>query len=316
MIPRPTFMNRMIDVEQTKVLKAMMALAIVIHHISYELHSLWALPLRYIGAVIVATFFFLSGYGLEHSLYNKPNYLKNFVTNRVALKLLLPAFIVFLMALLAFGNYDFSQHFLRLTMHGLTIVPNAWFVYAILVMYMLFYLGARIPIVGRTALMLICISLYMLHTMHNGFPRNWFVTILAFPLGMLIYHYQDFILRNKTRVFLTVLCAGALMFAMRVDAGKCIMFAISPILVILTFTKFNISKISRYRAVVVLSAISYEIYLTHGLVISKLSNHIQADDHALVFIILVYGLSIPIALATNRFASFISSFRFTAPKHA
>lgn len=82
--------------EVTLPLRGVLAMGIVIHHISLRVvdaipGGMWIFPqFQFWGAPIVAVFFFLSGYGLMVSLITKgENYLDGFLKKRL-LKIVLP----------------------------------------------------------------------------------------------------------------------------------------------------------------------------------------------------------------------------------
>lgn len=91
-----TFMGVQFSKQATVPLRGLLAIGIVLHHLSLRLveaspdcHWIW-LQFSFWGAPIVAVFFFLSGYGLMVSLITKgQEYLDGFLKKRL-LKIVLP----------------------------------------------------------------------------------------------------------------------------------------------------------------------------------------------------------------------------------
>ena len=90
-----------LDRDKTKCTKGILALFIVLHHVSYVTTSVWLAEFVYWGNVVCGCFFFLSGYGLMKSLKVKGDlYLNNFLFSHF-IKMFLPLILVaFVFALL------------------------------------------------------------------------------------------------------------------------------------------------------------------------------------------------------------------------
>lgn len=81
--------------EKTIPLKGLLAILIVIHHLSLYIDHKALYPFQCWGAPIVSLFFFVSGYGLMKSyMKNGKVYLLQFIANRV---LLVYCFFLFLL---------------------------------------------------------------------------------------------------------------------------------------------------------------------------------------------------------------------------
>lgn len=68
-----------LSIEKTKKVKGIAAILILLHHLAQRV----AIPkpfafIRYVGFILVAVFFFFSGYGLSFGLRYKSDYLKHF----------------------------------------------------------------------------------------------------------------------------------------------------------------------------------------------------------------------------------------------
>ena len=64
------------DKDKMPVIRIIMAIVIILGHISTKVDMSWIQALKYWGAPFVSVFFFISGYGLSSS---KPMSFKNFI---------------------------------------------------------------------------------------------------------------------------------------------------------------------------------------------------------------------------------------------
>ena len=129
---------RPFDKDKVVVLKPFLALGIVLSHLSS--YSIYLHDFQRWGSLIVGIFFFISGYGLSYSLHYKVGYIRNFFLHRIAKALLLPYMGALLFYFVLNGNwsdYSFFDHISRVS--GPSLIPNDWFVFALVYCYMFFY---------------------------------------------------------------------------------------------------------------------------------------------------------------------------------
>lgn len=79
-------------------LRGICAIEIMMGHLGIATGSAVLFPNRKAGILFVGIFFALSGYGLMYSVSNKENYLRGFLIKRLIVKLLLPAYVVFIIS--------------------------------------------------------------------------------------------------------------------------------------------------------------------------------------------------------------------------
>lgn len=144
---------RPFDKDKVVVLKPFLALGIVLSHLSS--YSIYLHDFQRWGSLIVGIFFFISGYGLSYSLHYKVGYIRNFFLHRIAKALLLPYMGALLFYFVLNGNwsdYSFFDHISRVS--GPSLIPNDWFVFALVYCYMFFWIGAKCkaPSLRRTVL--------------------------------------------------------------------------------------------------------------------------------------------------------------------
>ena len=222
--------------ENTDCLKGICAIMVVICHVCSRTNIGASIGLGPIytafGYWAVSGFMFMSGYGLTRSILNKYNgggYLQIFLSKRV-----LPIYM--LMALLSVVYYGMGHLlaleppslscFIQSFFFGNTVIKFGWFLQAIVVIYLLFYVSARIstkvahtnPEAALCILMTFALSLYMGGCLIMNLSDTWYETVLAFLAGMLIAANKpvvDMILATKWR---TIWILTILLFAFCLDA--------------------------------------------------------------------------------------------------
>lgn len=82
--------NNVLEFKTSVRIKGLLAVLIVLHHLSINTPgTLLFQAFTSIGTMVVAVFFFYSGFGLMESYLKKPNYLRGFFSKRIV-KLLIP----------------------------------------------------------------------------------------------------------------------------------------------------------------------------------------------------------------------------------
>ena len=184
--------------EQTRSLKGVFALAVLLHHLcaylSAEFRSL--IVFQYVGFISIGAFFFISGYGLICSADEKPHYLRGFFRGRI-LTVLLPYYVinVFYCLINCVGqNLHTALRYILRSLVGL----HLWYVPVILLLYGVFYLSFRflpkryaLPAVTAATVLYITV-MYCLYRF-GGFGAYgfwWYNSAIAFPLGMWYGRYR------------------------------------------------------------------------------------------------------------------------------
>lgn len=198
-----------LSVRQTKAIQGFAALCIILHHISQKTCADWLPkyqiipglePFVPIGYILVSIFLFCSGYGLYRSYATKENYLKGFVKRRV-LPVVLTGYLVSL--LYFFARLWAGEKMTPFRVFGyLSCIrmcnTNGWFVYAMPLFYIGFYLAFRFCKKERTALFftsLVVISYVAVGTYvnHNDWVMGgewWYNSAHAFLLGLFFAKYE------------------------------------------------------------------------------------------------------------------------------
>lgn len=185
-------MGGRLDRTTTNCCKGIVAMIIMLHHISFRVSNLpvYVKPIWYIAFPIVGFFFFMSGYGLTCGLLQKKNYLQGFLSKRL-LNIIAPYFIV---AITWIGlEIIWGQTPVRAIAEAFTIryIQPLWFIWVIIAAYIMFYAVFRHTEinVGAYGFTSITIAYILISAFVN--PRDeMYASIIGMPLGILWAVYE------------------------------------------------------------------------------------------------------------------------------
>lgn len=291
--------------DKTAVLKSLMAIFIVLHHLSLQgitflqmFHS-W-------GAPIVSIFLFLSGYGLMKSLELKGSkYLSTFFVNRIIKGLVVPFLITWgIYRLLNIrGLPNIFNELEDLVNHGITILPHSWFVFAILYFYLSFYVSYKCIRKRFSYLVLIlAIVLYEFWCNYWGYDRCWYISSLGFPTGILFCKYENNIVKylkgpiNYYFIIPICLIIIALLVYMKIEITYMFVYILIPFIFAIILLKVNIGEFIKFKSVMFLSKISFEIYLSQGISMCIFRGNFLNLRSDFLYVVLVLVFTIIIAV--------------------
>ncbi len=223
--PKGSFHDGFLSLTQTKALQGFAAICVVFHHIAQNTCAPWLArdiiihglePFVPIGYLMVALFFFCSGYGLLKSYKTKENYLKDFFIRRalrpVVILAITDAILLFLMAFFPEKFFENATILIPTPFNmGGAILLNeySWFIYALLIMYVAFWLSFRVFSKRRIAILFVCIATlgYIAFCDWWMYGNWWYNSILLFPIGLLFAEYEGKIIpfiQKKYRLMLLV----------------------------------------------------------------------------------------------------------------
>ena len=261
---------------QSLMLKGILSLMIVLHHLSFGLDSLK--EFKDIGITVVAAFFFLSSYGLTKSCFKDGRiYLSGFWKKR-GNKGLLPALIATLLFLgwRIFHNGENLGVLFHNYKNGIPILPTSWFVYVILIYYIALFCALTIThsLTGGILLMGIFTALYIAAIMAIGWSLTWWISVPAFNIGMLVVWLESHLKSGWPYTKRPIACAwGGVITCL---LGCCLIIStifpqfqpfryyiyviFVPIILYLGF------RVTDSKVLLWIGGISYEIYLVQGVV--------------------------------------------------
>lgn len=206
------------SINQMKALQGYFALCIMLHHIGQKTSASWLPKENYIpglelfvpfGYYFVGIFLFCSGYGLWKSYKNKPHYLDGFVKRRI-----LPLLVAFYVSAFVFLLVRFllkepmSAWKVFCYAFGLQLSnPNTWFMIALPILYLCFYLSFRFCHTERKAVTVLglCVLAYVLIGTcidHNDYWMRgewWYNSVHFFFLGVLFGKNEEAVTAHAKR---------------------------------------------------------------------------------------------------------------------
>jgi putative acyltransferase len=285
-----------LEKENTNSLRGLLVFGIIFTHIAAKVNSGYHFAnFRYIGTYLVAVYFFLSGYALYFQFENKEDYLNGFLRKRF-LKILIPYFWVNLLYLLVYfwlwRNEINLEYFKNLIIKGGTLVSHSWFIIVILAFYLIFYF-AYSKFERNKALMFITFSCMFLMLLFYkiGYQNYWGNNLFAFPFGIwfcmnrekieriLFSKYNQLIFFSVILLFVTH--HYPIYFQNFYQLNNLFDFVAGNIdgLVFTVFFLLVMVKLDfRNRWLKQFNSISLYLYMTHGLIISILTNFVPISQ--------------------------------------
>ena len=268
----------------TDALRGILALGILFVHVTQfcpggVLFDIWGK----IGYLLVALYFFLSGYGLQKQHMTKKNYHKGFLVRRV-LSVLLPYLVVTAVYWSYYrvrGDAYGWKDLLRMFAEGKPIVSFSWFVPAVLTFYLAFWVLMKLCKQRYTAMVLggaVWFAVYMVACMGLRWGQWWYISAFPVVAGMAWAVYGKTIEKAlESRYILWFILAvaglaGTLVLESRFHGGavdtllKACAATLFTFVVVLALHKVRFGNpVLRW-----LGQLSLEIYLMQGLAIMLL----------------------------------------------
>ena len=181
-----------LSIDKCNVLRVILAIFIVLHHLSKKYTIGYIFPkLQHLGYLIVAAFFFLSGYGLMRSYQKKGvKYFDGYWKTRIGY-----LFLVYFITTFAYfvcynlmGKYITFAELLKSFVNGQPIISNSWYISVQLLFYILFWfvfkLMNRVSDNSKIMIALILtvgiVALFYI----SGLNSFWYLSDLAFIVGL------------------------------------------------------------------------------------------------------------------------------------
>ncbi len=175
--------------DSMKALQGFAAILIMLHHVSQKTCA-YGIPQEYLrhglepfinmGFLLVALFFFCSGYGLTISEMNNVNYMDDFLKKRVV-----PLIIPFALSNVIFLRLEASKGID--SNFGFFANTYSWFVVVIFIVYIFFWLIYRTYIKDSIKLILMTVSIvaFMVISYNLGNGEWWINSLPSFVVGMI-----------------------------------------------------------------------------------------------------------------------------------
>lgn len=299
------------DKATTLPLRGLLALLIISHHLGqrttiYPLSNITS----GIGFQIVAIFFFISGYGLCMSYTAKGKaYINGFLKKRMGK--LLPKFIFLTIGVMliyhCYSPMSIEIQITDLITKGSTPLPHSWFIYAIIYVYLAFYVCALIVKNPKYLGLLFTLStiIYVLTLSKTlNFPSFWYVTIISVNLGYFVALYETnisrFIREHQYTLYSTLAAILFISFCAKAKISIASFVWTEIWIIAQAFSAYVIIRTLRFfqwNWLCQIGVYSLELYLIHGIPLS-IGQHIGLNNWLLW--LFTYALSIPSAIMLNR----------------
>lgn len=289
--------------------KALLALMIVAHHISYYSGSSVIHLFYHLGPPIVSIFLFISGYGLVTSYRNDGRrYLDTFFRRRI-LAIFVPfAVTVFVHMLFNYDAYSDVAGLLANMSHGVLPLSNTWYVFAILYFYLVFWLSYRyLPPRARLFSIVAGSILYVVTLRLMNFAQCWYISAMGFVAGTAMAESGFKFERLKSDIALlavSVIAGGTFFF---LGSSWCyqlcyifIPIAFAVVVAMLPLEKLNV------RPVRFLGRISYSVYLCQMIVIQPFWENGFGIESQVLKILLSYATIIVLAYLITMAAKLLN----------
>lgn len=314
------FFENYMSVETTRAIKGICAVLILLSHLCTYLADYFTslFLFKFIGAMAVGGFFFVSGYGLQYGIMNKENYLKGFLKKRI-LGIAVPYYIINIFYIVT-NNMPYPD--IIKSLFGFYM----WYIMAITIFYIGFYLCNKLfPRKYAPLAMTVFILLYIAVMLKLDFGYWWFNSCLTFAAGMwicvfykqfteyfhkkwwlkltvllvlwvLAYSYYRVHINDRTLICLVVTLAGTTLFSLLLAVAVMKIQLKSPLLRIC-------------------GDLSLELYLTHALWIAWLRNGTLYNmtgtffDNNLTYLIGIIVGTFIMSVAVYKVSGFITGNR-------
>ncbi|MBE6587344.1 MAG: acyltransferase [Ruminococcaceae bacterium] len=195
-------------ISQTTAVKGFFAAVIVMSHLlgyvtslAHPTEEIYRTVINHIGQLMVAMFFFYSGYGVVVSYQKKGDYYNTFLKNR-----LLKVLVHFDIAVLLFAimnlvlsiSYDKAQYITCWVGWG-SIGNSNWFIFDTLVFYFIAFIAMTVREYTKTDMKIfasvvsvLCLFFWAIMAILYGKAATWWYdTVLCFPVGIWYAVFKD-----------------------------------------------------------------------------------------------------------------------------
>lgn len=285
-------------------LRGVFALFIILTHctLAFDTLPILLIPFRKVSTFGVGYFFVLSGYGLAYSYTNKENYLRDFykkIMHILWIALISRIVSMILSVILLNERSSVIEIFTGMN----------WYIYALIVLYGIFYISYKfIPKRNIRFLVICCLTFLMtMVALYFRLGRSYYISEMAFPLGIAIYEYKDSIERGIDKynslvfVFMTVILVVLFYLTLKVDDYTFSDFILHNLMLVPFY--FFVGITCRYMifdnlVLRFLKKYSFEIYLYQNIVFSYLKSRLPYIN--VIYFILSILLTVVLSWVVNN----------------
>lgn len=315
-LPKGVYSLNPLAFERTVSIRGILSILVLVHHFSGYSGSILFIPFSHIGYLLVAVFFFISGYGLRFSIEHKKNYLStNSMLHRIN-KLLIPywaavivCIVLYYMVGIRFSLWQIAISFVCSN----DIISTAWYVFELLVLYGFFLISYRAK-KHRFLLLFVLTVVFTFVLVFSKVNTIWYKSNFAFLLGVLFFEKSECIIEKiKTinlkkyivliivefMILIDALLLKKLIYGLNFDFLIMMINQIGSlvfsVLIVTIMMKIKLgNKVLDY-----IGKISYEVYLTHNCIIGVLNVFFR--NRLILFFPLVLIITIGVATIESYF---------------
>lgn len=283
------------DKSKTTLLKAILPILILLHHLNGLTSLSWLKPFGIVGIAVVSIFFFVSGYGVLASYQNRgKTYIDHFITQRM------PAVIFpYLLTLCVYLAYRqiisggaISEYLA--TTNFTDWLPYSWFVIELIIFYLFYWAIFRIiKIDDKRKMLVLTVSVVITYVLMLALdlPIYFWRSTPALALGIVYRWREKQISQMGSKKMMLCLIVSFLLFVvLNILKIRELNFLFVCVIVIggLAFVRVKENKLTKG-----LSKISYEVYLAQSLAIGI--SQLFIAEKGFLFCAMVIGLDLVIA---------------------
>lgn len=292
--------------DASHLMKAMCCIIIILHHWAFRVHSPWTENIlsSIAGGYSLSVFFMLSTYGIAKSEMKHPLKIINYTKHRIW-KILKPYLIVALLMLVTYwligatypigdlAQYRVSKFFvligqhqlemsdyLKLIVNGKELSFHFWFVEVTIISYIYFFIAkSAFNVCKHRMMMLTTYTVLLLSTaialmlMVKSFPYLTFVrNVPMMTLGLLLALFEKDIMLKRSRLVICYVVFNIMTAVYTFMLEHSFTYVIYTNYAILSVWIFSIVlhnfELKKSSPIMLLSALSYVIYLVHASVLT------------------------------------------------
>ena len=259
----------------------------------------------WVGQLMVVMFLFYSGFGVMESYKHKPDYFKTFPTNRILktyLHFALTLFLYIILNLILQNKYSIGTILLSFTAYE-SIGSSNWFIFCIVIMYIITYIGQFIfknKLFLTLFVMIMTFGYIFILWPHNA--PYWYNTALTYSIGMLYSCYREkiegFVTKNNIVYSIVTILSTAIMVVLGILAEndwKEMIYSLHAIFFAITMVLYSYKINLNSPVLEFFGKHSFSIYI-----LQRLSMMVFAKtaivNHSILFTVLVFATTIPICI--------------------
>lgn len=268
------------DKTKVNLLKSILPIIIIIHHISNKgisgIERIGAL-----GDIAMFIFFAMSGFGLVTSYLKNNNYINGFL-RRSLTKLFIP-YLIALIVFVIYRHFEGIDQIALFKEKGLfSFVPTSWYIWTLSYFYIFFFIVFRFcrsNMLVKTTLTCLLVICYVLVAPHIGIESWRYSRCPAFCIGIIFALFDTKIRTKFVRWHILIVLIFLIAFRYQPHGHRFDVYIYPTALFLFMYTigQFKENKIIKF-----ISSISLEIFIIQFIPIYIIINDLQLTSSIIV----------------------------------